>query len=165
MGDRVGQPTRRHEPYLPHHRRQGCSCLTGISLQLAVCSPEQLSETSAHPRVQSKVRVEEGEEETEREREQEKAEEGGKEMGRKWKRAKKRKRLRRKEGKKERKGKWSRALQSSSTALSPGTHVDVQSWKTNSPYNNFRFRFLHNWNFSFLVLFSFLQLDDYFKVL
>lgn len=100
MGDRIGQPTRRHEPYLPHHRRQGCSCLTGISLQLAVCSPEQLSETSAHPRVQSKVRVEEGEEETEREREQEKAEEGGKEMGRKWKRAKKRKRLRRKEGKK-----------------------------------------------------------------
>lgn len=68
MGDRIGQPTRRHEPYLPHHRRQGCSCLTGISLQLAVCSPEQLSETSAHPRVQSKVRVEEGEEETERER-------------------------------------------------------------------------------------------------
>lgn len=68
MGDCIGQPTRRHEPYLPHHRRQGCSCLTGISLQLAVCSPEQLSETSAHPRVQSKVRVEEGEEETERER-------------------------------------------------------------------------------------------------
>lgn len=51
-----------------------------------------------------------------------------------------------------------------STAHTPTAHLGAQSWKPHHPYNHFRLWLLHNRNFSFLVFFSFLQLNNYFKV-
>ena len=126
---------------LPHRRRRGCSCLTGISLQLAVCSPAQLSETSAHPQVQSKVREEEGRRrQTEEEKEEEEAK--GRERKRQDRRRRERmliksrgesgkKKRRKKLRRKERKGKEIESghefcCRRPSTGLTPATYKDVQ---------------------------------------